>query len=298
MLYQQYPILTTTAPTVATTTTTSTTSSGPTINNSSRKNSTSLPSFNELLTSIPLPNDFKNSNTTTTTATSPITSTNNNYYVNQPPIQHRLPTPPLYTTTSTNSNSKSQQVSPHLQPVQNYQQPSVPQVPQHYYPSYHYGPPQQSQQQQPPPPHQIHQIHQVPTSIPQMHPYYQPTTTITNNTQEIRSSSTGNLASAFTSSITTSTSTSPIQTNTTNKDPRRKHVCKVCSRSFTTSGHLARHNRIHTGERKHECPWPTCDARFARQDNCNQHYKTHTNGKNKRNRLAANNNGHKGKSLI
>jgi hypothetical protein len=62
----------------------------------------------------------------------------------------------------------------------------------------------------------------------------------------------------------------------------RKYACKTCSRSFTTSGHLARHNRIHTGERKNVCPWPTCEARFARQDNCMQHYKTHTNGKSKK----------------
>ncbi|CAI5760371.1 unnamed protein product [Candida verbasci] len=74
------------------------------------------------------------------------------------------------------------------------------------------------------------------------------------------------------------------------RDPKRKHVCKVCTRSFTTSGHLARHNRIHTGERKHLCPWPTCNARFARQDNCMQHYKTHTNGKNKRRSNNVNNN--------
>lgn len=66
------------------------------------------------------------------------------------------------------------------------------------------------------------------------------------------------------------------------QDSKKTHVCKICSRSFTTSGHLARHNRIHTGERKHICPWPTCSARFARQDNCMQHYKTHTNGKSKR----------------
>lgn len=65
------------------------------------------------------------------------------------------------------------------------------------------------------------------------------------------------------------------------KDSKRRYVCKVCARPFTTSGHLARHNRIHTGERKHQCPWPTCHARFARQDNCMQHYKTHVNGKRK-----------------
>lgn len=62
----------------------------------------------------------------------------------------------------------------------------------------------------------------------------------------------------------------------------RKHICKWCFRSFTTLGHLARHNRIHTGERKHQCPWPLCVAKFARQDNCMQHYKTHTNDKKRR----------------
>lgn len=74
---------------------------------------------------------------------------------------------------------------------------------------------------------------------------------------------------------------SPVSSSTS----KRKHACKTCGRSFTTLGHLARHNRTHTGERKHMCPWPQCEARFARQDNCMQHYKTHMNGKSKRNRL-------------
>lgn len=65
---------------------------------------------------------------------------------------------------------------------------------------------------------------------------------------------------------------------------RRKHLCKTCGRSFTTLGHLARHNRTHTGERRHVCPWEDCGARFSRQDNCVQHYKTHLSGKSKKNR--------------
>ncbi|ANZ76515.1 BA75_03563T0 [Komagataella pastoris] len=64
----------------------------------------------------------------------------------------------------------------------------------------------------------------------------------------------------------------------------RKYKCKICERSFTTSGHLARHTRIHTGEKKHECPFEGCSARFSRQDNCMQHYKTHVNTKSKRKR--------------
>lgn len=63
----------------------------------------------------------------------------------------------------------------------------------------------------------------------------------------------------------------------TQREP--KYTCDICLRSFTTSGHRARHNRTHTGERKHLCPWPSCDAKFSRRDNCMQHYKTHNNRK-------------------
>ncbi len=56
---------------------------------------------------------------------------------------------------------------------------------------------------------------------------------------------------------------------------RRKYLCKVCGKGFTTSGHLARHNRIHTGEKRHVCPYEGCGQRFNRHDNCLQHYKTH-----------------------
>ena len=52
--------------------------------------------------------------------------------------------------------------------------------------------------------------------------------------------------------------------------PKKKHVCQTCSRAFTTSGHLARHTRIHTGERNHKCPFPGCETRCSRQDNLQQ----------------------------
>lgn len=59
----------------------------------------------------------------------------------------------------------------------------------------------------------------------------------------------------------------------------RKHICKTCEKGFTTSGHLARHNRIHTGIKNHVCSFPGCEARFSRHDNCMQHYKTHLKSK-------------------
>ncbi|EJS44798.1 nrg2p [Saccharomyces arboricola H-6] len=69
----------------------------------------------------------------------------------------------------------------------------------------------------------------------------------------------------------------PTKTNTTGQ--RTRHFCKICSTGFTTSGHLSRHNRIHTGEKNHICPHEGCGQRFSRHDNCNQHYRTHANKK-------------------
>ncbi len=65
----------------------------------------------------------------------------------------------------------------------------------------------------------------------------------------------------------------------------RKYICNTCKKTFTTSGHLSRHTRIHTGEKKFTCSFKGCDAKFSRQDNCMQHYRTHFNNSRKRQRL-------------
>ena len=70
---------------------------------------------------------------------------------------------------------------------------------------------------------------------------------------------------------------------------KRRYECPTCRKTFTTSGHVARHKRIHTGEKKFQCPEPGCAQRFSRHDNCmyepsnlthrvtiyRQHYRTH-----------------------
>jgi uncharacterized Zn-finger protein len=52
------------------------------------------------------------------------------------------------------------------------------------------------------------------------------------------------------------------------KRTKRRYECTTCGKTFTTSGHVARHNRIHTGEKNFQCPEPGCLQRFSRQDNC------------------------------
>ena len=65
---------------------------------------------------------------------------------------------------------------------------------------------------------------------------------------------------------------------------QRRFRCKTCSMAFTTSGHLPRHNRIHTGEKNYTCSYEGCGQKFSRHDNCLQHYRTHLKKQQRRKR--------------
>ncbi|KAJ3199721.1 hypothetical protein HK099_003041 [Clydaea vesicula] len=73
------------------------------------------------------------------------------------------------------------------------------------------------------------------------------------------------------------TSVSPIEKQD-KSNTSKKFLCTfgTCGKSFSTSGHLSRHARIHTGTKSFKCLIPECDSFFSRHDNMMQHYRTHS----------------------
>ncbi|TPX70831.1 hypothetical protein SpCBS45565_g01469 [Spizellomyces sp. 'palustris'] len=97
----------------------------------------------------------------------------------------------------------------------------------------------------------------------------------------IASTSPTNSATSSSSSKDTST---PVRSSPTTRDEvlaslaKKRYVCtwEGCEKTFSTSGHLSRHNRIHLNLRPYVCPMNGCGMAFTRQDNMRQHQKTHS----------------------
>ncbi|GMM37666.1 hypothetical protein DASC09_049910 [Saccharomycopsis crataegensis] len=75
--------------------------------------------------------------------------------------------------------------------------------------------------------------------------------------------------------------TNPLSPPSTAPRPFR---CNRCGKRYMTAAHLNRHEIIHTGVRPYECPYPDCNSRFSRHDNCMQHFRTHNNPQSKINK--------------
>ncbi|EGF83546.1 hypothetical protein BATDEDRAFT_22333 [Batrachochytrium dendrobatidis JAM81] len=67
------------------------------------------------------------------------------------------------------------------------------------------------------------------------------------------------------------------RTSTPVSSGKRRFPCRdpTCDQTFSTSGHLSRHMKLHTGELPHVCPILYCESMFSRRDNMMQHYVSH-----------------------
>ncbi|KAJ7867948.1 hypothetical protein B0H13DRAFT_1061764 [Mycena leptocephala] len=63
--------------------------------------------------------------------------------------------------------------------------------------------------------------------------------------------------------------------NDSSTDAKKRYACKECDKAFSTSSHLGRHCRVHTGVKDYKCDFPGCETRCSRPDNLQAHKRVH-----------------------